>query len=100
LYPSLRLGYLVVPESLVAAFARSNRLRNLGHPTLEQRMVAEFMAAGYFARHLKRMRALYAARRRVPADSLSTVFGDRIAVETQARRDAPHRAVRRRRQRR
>jgi GntR family transcriptional regulator/MocR family aminotransferase len=81
LYPSLRLGYLVVPESLVAAFSRSNRLRNLGHPTLEQRVVAEFMAVGYFARHLKRMRALYAARRRVLADSLSMVFGDRIAVD-------------------
>jgi GntR family transcriptional regulator/MocR family aminotransferase len=81
LYPSLRLGYLVVPESRVAAFARSNRLRNLGHPTLEQRVVAEFMAAGYFARHLKRMPALYAARRRVLADGLSKVFGDRIAVD-------------------
>src|SRR5215472_12672062 len=81
LYPSLRLGYLVVPESLVATFARSNRLRNLGHPTLEQRVIADFMAAGYFARHLKRMRALYAARRRALADGLSAVFGDRITVD-------------------
>ena len=81
LYPSLRLGYLVVPESLVATFARSNRLRNLGHPTLEQRVVAVFMAAGHFARHLKRMRALYAARRRALANGLSRVFGDRITVD-------------------
>lgn len=81
LYPSLRLGYLVVPDSLVAAFTRSNRLRHLGHPTLEQRIVADFMAAGYFARHIKRMRALYAARRRALADGLSAVFGDRITVD-------------------
>jgi GntR family transcriptional regulator/MocR family aminotransferase len=81
LYPSLRLGYLVVPESLTAAFACSHRLRYLGHSTLEQRVVAEFMAAGYFARHLKRMRALYAARRRVLADALSAVFGDRITLD-------------------
>jgi GntR family transcriptional regulator/MocR family aminotransferase len=81
LYPSLRLGYLVVPESLAAAFARSHCLRHLGHATLEQRVVAEFMAAGYFARHVKRMRALYAARRRAVADGLSAVFGDRIAVD-------------------
>jgi hypothetical protein len=39
LYPSLRLGYLVAPESLVAAFTRSNRLRHLGHATLEQRVI-------------------------------------------------------------
>src|SRR5215468_11163761 len=81
LYPSLRLGYLVVPESLVATFARSNRLRNLGHPTLEQRVVAVFMAAGHFARNLKRMRTLYAARRRALANGLSRVFGDRITVD-------------------
>src|SRR5215467_13582834 len=81
LYPSLRLGYLVIPESLVARFARANRLRHHGHATLEQRVVADFMAAGYFARHLKRMRALYAARRRALADGLSAVFGDRITVD-------------------
>jgi len=39
------------------------------------------MTAGYFARHLKRMRALYAARRRALADGLSAVFGDRITVD-------------------
>src|SRR5215468_6748462 len=81
LYPSLRLGYLVVPASLVAAFMRSNRLRHLGNATLEQRVVADFMVAGYFARHLKRMRVLYAARRRALADGLSAVFGDRITVD-------------------
>ena len=81
LYPSLRLGYLVIPESLVARFARANRLRHHGHATLEQRVVADFMAAGYFARHLKRMRALYAARRRALAEGLLTMFGERIAVD-------------------
>jgi GntR family transcriptional regulator/MocR family aminotransferase len=81
LYPSLRLGYLVVPESQVAAFTRSNRLRHLGHATLQQRVLADFMAAGYFARHLKSMRALYAARRRALADGLSAVFGDHIIAD-------------------
>src|SRR5215467_13526623 len=35
LYPGLRLGYLVVPESLIDAFIRSIRIRHLGHGTLE-----------------------------------------------------------------
>jgi GntR family transcriptional regulator/MocR family aminotransferase len=48
---------------------------------LEQRVVGDFMAAGHFARHLKRMRALYGARRRTLADNLSQVLGDRITVE-------------------
>ena len=81
LYPSLRLGYLVIPESLVAAFTRSNRLRHLGHATLEQRVIADFMGAGYFARHLRRMRALYAARRRAVADGLSALFNEHITVD-------------------
>jgi GntR family transcriptional regulator/MocR family aminotransferase len=81
LYPSLRLGYLVAPESQVARFARFNRLRHLGHATLEQRVVADFMTAGYFARHLKRMRALYASRRLALSESLLAVFGDWIAVD-------------------
>jgi GntR family transcriptional regulator/MocR family aminotransferase len=81
LYPSLRLGYLVVPEPLAVVFARSNRLRHLGQAPLEQQVVAEFMAAGYFARHLKRMRALYAERRHALANGLRAVFGDHIAVD-------------------
>jgi len=81
LYPGLRLGYLVLPESLIDVFARSIRLRYLGHATLEQRVVGDFMAAGHFARHLKRMRALYGARHRALADNLSQVLGDRITVE-------------------
>jgi GntR family transcriptional regulator/MocR family aminotransferase len=81
LYPGLRLGYLVAPESLIDVFARSIRLQYLGHAILEQRVVADFIASGHFARHLKRMRALYGARRRALADNLSQVLGDRITVE-------------------
>jgi GntR family transcriptional regulator/MocR family aminotransferase len=81
LYPGLRLGYLVLPESLIDVFTRSIRLRSMGHATLEQRVVGDFMAAGHFARHLKRMRALYGARRRTLAESLSQALGDRITVE-------------------
>jgi GntR family transcriptional regulator/MocR family aminotransferase len=44
-------------------------------------VIATFMHEGYFARHLKRMRSLYAARRRALADALSAVFGDRLVVD-------------------
>ncbi len=39
------------------------------------------MREGYFARHLKRMRSLYAARRQALAEALSAVFGERLAVD-------------------
>lgn len=84
LFPALRLGYLVVPDELGEAFARAGRLWSLGLPSLEQRVVAAFMAEGHFARHLRRMRALYGARRHALAAALTGVFGDRIALELEA----------------
>jgi len=84
LFPALRLGYLVVPDELAEAFARAARLGSFGLPSLEQRVVAAFMAEGHFARHLRRMRALYAARRRALAAALTAAFGERIVLELEA----------------
>jgi GntR family transcriptional regulator/MocR family aminotransferase len=81
LFPGLRLGYLVLPEKLVDPFADAMRSRSVGISTFEQRAVAAFMTEGYFARHLKRMRNLYAARRQALADALAAVCGDRFAVD-------------------
>ena len=84
LAPSLRLGYLVVPPELAAAFNRAARLMNLGQPTLEQGVVAAFMQKGHFARHIRRMRILYADRRRALAQALEAAFGTQARVEMAA----------------
>jgi GntR family transcriptional regulator / MocR family aminotransferase len=63
LFPSLRLGYLVVPPGLVDAFVSARELVDRQPPGVEQAVLARFMAEGHFARHVRRMRALYAARR-------------------------------------
>jgi GntR family transcriptional regulator/MocR family aminotransferase len=84
LFPALRLGYLVVPEPLAAAFIGAIRLNSYGLPSLEQRVVAAFMQQGHFARHLRRMRTLYAARRRALTAALYEAFGARIVVELAA----------------
>ncbi len=81
LFPGLRLGYLVLPEELIDTFSSASLNRSAGASTFEQRVVATFMREGYFARHLKRMRSLYAARREALADALSVVFGDRLAID-------------------
>lgn len=62
LSPALRLGYLVVPPNLVDSFAAARELVDRCSPTLEQAVLAEFMAEGHFARHVRRMRVLYAER--------------------------------------
>lgn len=84
LYPALRLGYLVVPEREIGRFDAACRAAHLGLPSLEQGVVADAMAEGHFARHLKRMRSLYAARRRAMAQALADAFGSRTAIALQA----------------
>ena len=65
LFPSLRLGYLVVPEELVDRFAAARSLTNRHPPMLEQLVVCDFMTGGHFGRHVRRMRQLYAERHAV-----------------------------------
>ncbi|MFL5574609.1 MAG: PLP-dependent aminotransferase family protein [Gemmatimonadaceae bacterium] len=62
LVPGLRLGYLVVPDALVDA-VRAARAATDRHPsTLAQGVLADFIGDGHYARHLRRVRALYAER--------------------------------------
>jgi GntR family transcriptional regulator/MocR family aminotransferase len=53
---------------------------NAGSPYLLQASVTDFMAEGHFARHLKKMRLLYAHRREITARALSEVFGERLSI--------------------
>jgi GntR family transcriptional regulator/MocR family aminotransferase len=65
LFPALRLGYLVVPPDLVDAFVAARMVIDRQCPTLMQAVVADFIAEGHFARHIRRMRTLYAERQEV-----------------------------------
>jgi GntR family transcriptional regulator/MocR family aminotransferase len=62
LFPSLRLGYLVVPTDLVDYFAATLSVTTRHAPLLEQAVLCDFMTAGHFGRHLRRMREIYAER--------------------------------------
>lgn len=62
LFPSLRLGFLIVPSALVDAFAAARAVVDRQSPTVDQAVLAEFITEGHFVRHLRRMRALYAER--------------------------------------
>jgi GntR family transcriptional regulator/MocR family aminotransferase len=63
LFPSIRIGYMILPPPLVDSFLKVRRLIDIHSPILEQAVLADFMIEGHFARHLRRMRALYAERR-------------------------------------
>ena len=62
LFPALRLGYLVVPHDVIDAFITARLFADMHDALLEQAVVTEFITAGHFARHIRRMRLLYAER--------------------------------------
>ncbi|TDP43628.1 PLP-dependent aminotransferase family protein [Zavarzinia compransoris] len=63
LYPGIRVGYLVLPPQLVGTFRNLSGLIHRSVPVETQLALAEFIAGGHFASHLRRMRILYAERR-------------------------------------
>jgi GntR family transcriptional regulator/MocR family aminotransferase len=63
LFPALRLGYVVIPPTLIDAFITAQRVISFHPPVLEQVALASFIADGEFIRHIRRMRGLYEERR-------------------------------------
>jgi GntR family transcriptional regulator/MocR family aminotransferase len=83
LFPAIRLAYLVVPPAQVERFEHITRTFAAGGPALMQAIVADFMHEGHFARHIQRMRRLYAERRQLTADGLTAVLGKHMQVDPQ-----------------
>ncbi len=84
MFPSLRLDYVVVPPALVERFEDVASLLSSGSPVLTQQIVSEFMQEGHFARHIQRMRRLYAERRELVATALTAALGKRLDIAPQS----------------
>ncbi|MEQ9905766.1 PLP-dependent aminotransferase family protein [Pectobacterium aroidearum] len=84
LFPGLRLAYLVVPEPQIERFKDTANHFCCPGSILPQATVAAFMEQGHFARHLRRMRSLYAIRRGYLVDELLQTLGSHLIVQPQA----------------
>ncbi len=62
MFPSLRLGYLVIPPDLLDYFAAAISVTSRHAPLVEQAVLCDFITEGHFGRHLRRMREVYAER--------------------------------------
>ena len=80
LSPTLRLGYLVVPAALRAAFGKAKRLADRHTPALEQAALAELIASGAYERHVRRVRRKNGERRAALLAALSRTLGDAVTV--------------------
>jgi GntR family transcriptional regulator/MocR family aminotransferase len=70
LFPGLRLGYAVVPTSLLDRAVTIRYLIDRQPPSLQQSVTAEFIQGGYLAAHIRRMRQLYREQRDVLVSAL------------------------------
>jgi GntR family transcriptional regulator/MocR family aminotransferase len=69
LFPALRLAYLVVPSDMVDIFAAAESVSTHHPPLIDQAILCDFIREGHFARHVRRMRELYAERLSVLLES-------------------------------
>lgn len=74
LFPSLRLGYAIVPRSLVDAFCGARVLMDRHPPTADQHVLAAFMAEGHLERHIRKVRNVYSAYRLGLMETLDTLL--------------------------
>jgi GntR family transcriptional regulator/MocR family aminotransferase len=80
LFPGLRLAYLILPPALVDAFAAARRLTDGHSSPLAQVTLAEFMATGQFAAHVRQARHLYATKRDLLIRTIAELWGSAVRL--------------------
>ncbi|WP_311968098.1 MocR-like pyridoxine biosynthesis transcription factor PdxR [Bradyrhizobium archetypum] len=83
-YADIRIGYIVVPEALIGHFELAQRHMGMLTSIMMQDALAEFINAGAYLGHIRRMTRLYKARRDHMLQALAAEAGDRLSVEAPA----------------
>ncbi|HEV7184099.1 MAG TPA: PLP-dependent aminotransferase family protein [Leifsonia sp.] len=78
--PTLRLGFLVAPPSLMGALRSAKRLTDWHNDYVTQAAMACFVDTGGFARHVRQATKAYALRQRQIVEQVNTLLGDRLRV--------------------
>lgn len=80
LAPALRLGYVVLPATLVPAALEAAEALHLGVSRYTQEAMARFLSQGHLGRHIARMQRIYRRRRQRLRAALHAAFGDTVAL--------------------
>ena len=85
MFPSLRIGYLIVPPDLIDAFLSARLFADSHSPLVDQAVLTDFIEDGHFERHVRRMRGIYHERQEVLVAVAARELGGLIeAAPTQA----------------
>ena len=80
MFPSLRLGYMILPDRLIEPIRSVKALMDTGGPNLAQAALVDFIREGHFERHLHRTRTRNAGRRGAMLDAIERYLGSRAQV--------------------
>ena len=72
LYAAIKISYMVLPEELVNVFNQNKAHYSQACSKAEQLCLAFYMESGYYYRHIKKLRRLYATKLSVVMDMLSS----------------------------
>ena len=81
LYPSLRVGYVVIPTDLVDRFAATRLAMDVYPSDLFQAVLSDFINEGHYSRHLRRTSLLYRERREALVNAIAEQFGSAVQVQ-------------------
>jgi GntR family transcriptional regulator / MocR family aminotransferase len=80
LFPSLRIGYMVIPLDLVDRFVAVRHAMDVYPPHLYQAVLGDFINHGHLSRHIRRTRLVYGERRKALVDAVRQEFGSRLQI--------------------
>ncbi len=80
LFPSLRMGYIVVPPQLMPVYTWAKRLADHFSPVLPQMVLADFIEEGHLEKHINKMRGIYGQKRQLLITHLQEAFGDKATI--------------------
>lgn len=80
MFPGLRLGYMVLPPSLVESFLSAKYFSDAQSSALEQMTMAAFIEGGYYAGHVRRVRRLCSERQSVFVESMTKYLSGKLEV--------------------
>lgn len=84
LSPVSKIGFLVVPNCLVEIFRATKNLIEREVPLTEQLVLTDFINEGHLERHIRKNRALYAARRNALVDALKNHLGNQVTMSSES----------------
>ncbi len=82
LFPSLRIGYMVVPQNMAEAFRMCKSIHSRHHPWVDQAVLHAFIEEGHYIRHLRRMRKVYSERLEVLTEEVRKHLNGALELST------------------